>query len=166
MISCTNGTRGELRCHSIRLPDIGVQPIPAWERVRCRLNMWLLQHSTVLCRYPGGLKERTATQVHDKDPSEILRRAVSGMLPKNILRKVNPGTDTTAWPRGLKFSGFRVSTNRVFVDGLVSTAPAVEGSEAADLPRCGPPLQGPPAAGAVAAPAAIAAGEAAAVGAA
>jgi ribosomal protein L13 len=38
--------------------------------------------------YPGGLKERTATQVHDKDPSEILRRAVIGMLPKNTLRKV------------------------------------------------------------------------------
>jgi large subunit ribosomal protein L13 len=38
--------------------------------------------------YPGGLKERTATQVHDKDPSEVLRRAVVGMLPKNTLRKV------------------------------------------------------------------------------
>lgn len=37
--------------------------------------------------FPGGLKERTATQVHAKDPSEILRRAVVGMLPKNTLRK-------------------------------------------------------------------------------
>lgn len=37
--------------------------------------------------YPGGLKERTATQVHEKDPSEILRKAVAGMLPKNTLRK-------------------------------------------------------------------------------
>lgn len=41
-----------------------------------------------LYSYPGGLKERTATQVHEKDPSEVLRRAVAGMLPKNTLRKV------------------------------------------------------------------------------
>jgi len=37
--------------------------------------------------YPGGLKERTASQVHEKDPSEVLRKAVSGMLPKNTLRQ-------------------------------------------------------------------------------
>ena len=38
--------------------------------------------------FPGGLKERTATQVLDKDPSKILKSAVHGMLPKNKMRKV------------------------------------------------------------------------------
>lgn len=37
--------------------------------------------------YPGGLKERTAQQISDKDPVSVLRRAVNGMLPKNKLRR-------------------------------------------------------------------------------
>ena len=37
--------------------------------------------------YPGGLKERTVKQQWEIDPTVVLRRAVSGMLPKNILRK-------------------------------------------------------------------------------
>lgn len=41
------------------------------------------------CRYPGGLKERSAERVHEKDPGDVLRRAVNGMLPKNLLRKVS-----------------------------------------------------------------------------
>ena len=36
--------------------------------------------------YVGGLKEEVATTVAAKDPTEILRRAVKGMLPKNKLR--------------------------------------------------------------------------------
>uniref|UniRef100_A0A7S3QXV6 50S ribosomal protein L13 n=1 Tax=Dunaliella tertiolecta TaxID=3047 RepID=A0A7S3QXV6_DUNTE len=36
--------------------------------------------------YPGGLKSRTADKLWEKDPTEILRKAVSGMLPKNKLR--------------------------------------------------------------------------------
>lgn len=50
--------------------------------------------------YPGGLKERTAQQVFDKKPEQVLRSAVSGMLPKNLLRKARmrklrifPGTE-------------------------------------------------------------------------
>ena len=35
--------------------------------------------------YMGGLKERTARQVMDKKPEEIIRHAVKGMLPKNSL---------------------------------------------------------------------------------
>ena len=45
-----------------------------------------VQHA---CRYPGGLKERSAQQQYDKDPTEILRKAVYGMLPKNKLRDVS-----------------------------------------------------------------------------
>lgn len=35
--------------------------------------------------YPGGLKEISARKLLDKKPEEILRHAVRGMLPKNIL---------------------------------------------------------------------------------
>ncbi len=35
--------------------------------------------------YMGGLRERTARQVLEKKPEEIIRHAVKGMLPKNSL---------------------------------------------------------------------------------
>lgn len=35
--------------------------------------------------FPGGIKTRTATQLLDKRPEEVWRRAVWGMLPKNRL---------------------------------------------------------------------------------
>ncbi len=37
--------------------------------------------------YPGGLKEKRMKDVFQKNPAEVLRRAVWGMLPKNRLRK-------------------------------------------------------------------------------
>lgn len=37
--------------------------------------------------YLGNMKEETALEVFKKNPEEILRRAVLGMLPKNRLRK-------------------------------------------------------------------------------
>ena len=37
--------------------------------------------------YPGGLKERTAEWMRERDPTSLLREAVLGMLPKNKLRK-------------------------------------------------------------------------------
>lgn len=37
--------------------------------------------------YPGGLKKTTFRQLKEKKPEEIIRQAVSGMLPKNKLRK-------------------------------------------------------------------------------
>ncbi|TFK43998.1 50S ribosomal protein L13 [Crucibulum laeve] len=36
--------------------------------------------------FPGGLKETPYTVVKEKNPDEIIRHAVSGMLPKNKLR--------------------------------------------------------------------------------
>lgn len=36
--------------------------------------------------YPGGLKRTPMKKVFDKDNTEVLRRAVYGMLPKNKLR--------------------------------------------------------------------------------
>ena len=36
--------------------------------------------------YPGGLKTTSLKRVFEKNPSEVIRRAVYGMLPKNKLR--------------------------------------------------------------------------------
>ena len=36
--------------------------------------------------YPGGLSRRTVKEVREKNASELVRHAVSGMLPKNKLR--------------------------------------------------------------------------------
>ncbi len=38
--------------------------------------------------YPGGLKAETAAQLRARHPERLIERAVSGMLPKNKLRKV------------------------------------------------------------------------------
>jgi large subunit ribosomal protein L13 len=37
--------------------------------------------------YPGGLKEKKMGELFDKNPAEVLRKAVYNMLPKNRLRK-------------------------------------------------------------------------------
>lgn len=37
--------------------------------------------------YPGGLKEKKMGEVFDKNPGEVVRKAVYKMLPKNKLRK-------------------------------------------------------------------------------
>ena len=36
--------------------------------------------------YPGGLKVRSMKKVFDKNPAEVMRHAVYGMLPKNRRR--------------------------------------------------------------------------------
>lgn len=36
--------------------------------------------------YPGGISSRTLGEIWEKDPREVLWRAVYGMLPKNKLR--------------------------------------------------------------------------------
>lgn len=37
--------------------------------------------------YMGGLKERTANEMKQKHPDEMIKRAVKGMLPKNKLSR-------------------------------------------------------------------------------
>lgn len=37
--------------------------------------------------YRSGRKERTASQVFEKDPTILIHKAVKGMLPKNILSR-------------------------------------------------------------------------------
>ncbi|HOM33252.1 MAG TPA: 50S ribosomal protein L13 [Candidatus Paceibacterota bacterium] len=48
-----------------------------------KYNQKLYRHHT---GYIGHLKEKTLQQVFEKDPTEILKKAVMGMLPKNSLR--------------------------------------------------------------------------------
>ena len=36
--------------------------------------------------YPGGIREESLKSLFSRNPQEVLRRAVSGMLPKNKLR--------------------------------------------------------------------------------
>ncbi|KAI9278057.1 50S ribosomal protein L13 [Sporodiniella umbellata] len=45
----------------------------------------LYRHHTM---YPGGLKEINFKNLQSKDSTEPIRKAVSGMLPKNKLREV------------------------------------------------------------------------------
>jgi large subunit ribosomal protein L13 len=37
--------------------------------------------------YPGGLRERTLAEELDRRPTEVLRKAVKGMLPRNRLAR-------------------------------------------------------------------------------
>jgi len=38
-------------------------------------------------QYPGGLKTTSMKKVFDNDPTEVMRKAIYSMLPKNKLRK-------------------------------------------------------------------------------
>ena len=68
------------------LPALFGALLPAFQYGVGRLQLRLPVH--LMCRYPGGLKERPVRVQLEKAPEEILRRAVYGMLPKNNLRKV------------------------------------------------------------------------------
>lgn len=49
-----------------------------------KLEQKVYQHHTT---YAGGLREKKMSAVWARDPGEVLRRAVSRMLPKNSFRK-------------------------------------------------------------------------------
>jgi large subunit ribosomal protein L13 len=38
--------------------------------------------------YPGGLRVKTAKEIHDKHPERLIEQAVRGMLPTNKMRDV------------------------------------------------------------------------------
>jgi large subunit ribosomal protein L13 len=57
------------------------------KKIKLTGNKWsdkIVYHHT---GFPGGLKERSAQEVMDKHPDELLRNAVWGMLPKNKLSR-------------------------------------------------------------------------------
>ena len=57
------------------------------EKVAMSGNKWNDEKFYTHSRFFGSLKELSAAQVRDKDPTEIVREAVAGMLPKNKLSK-------------------------------------------------------------------------------
>ena len=52
-------------------------------------EMQISMNLSLLCRFVGGLKEVRVKKEFYVDPTRILFRAVSGMLPKNKLRQVS-----------------------------------------------------------------------------
>ena len=57
------------------------------EKVTMTGNKWNDEKFYTHSRFFGSLKELSAAQMRDKDPSEVVRAAVQGMLPKNKLSK-------------------------------------------------------------------------------
>jgi large subunit ribosomal protein L13 len=56
------------------------------EKVHLTGNKWSQKLYRRHSGYPGGLRERTAKQMLDKQPEKVLELAVRGMLSKNRLR--------------------------------------------------------------------------------
>ncbi|XP_057691067.1 39S ribosomal protein L13, mitochondrial [Corythoichthys intestinalis] len=50
-------------------------------------NKWEQKVYSSHTGYPGGFKQVTAAQLHQKDPKAIVKLAVYGMLPKNLHRR-------------------------------------------------------------------------------
>jgi large subunit ribosomal protein L13 len=48
-------------------------------------NKWRMKTYYRHSGWPGGIKSATAAELREKKPTEILRHAVHGMLPKNRL---------------------------------------------------------------------------------
>lgn len=57
------------------------------EKVEMSGNKWNDEKFYSHSRYFGSLKELTAAQLRQKDPSRVVIEAVQGMLPKNKLSK-------------------------------------------------------------------------------
>ncbi len=58
------------------------------DKVKLTGNKWSRKMYQRHSGFPGGFKEETAETLHKKKPTKIIELAVSGMLPKNKLRKV------------------------------------------------------------------------------
>lgn len=57
------------------------------EKVEMSGNKWNDEKFYSHSRFFGSLKELSAAQVREKDPTKIIREAVAGMMPKNKLSK-------------------------------------------------------------------------------
>ncbi len=57
------------------------------EKVAMSGNKWNDEKFYTHSRYFGSLKELTAAQMKEKDPTQVVVEAVAGMLPKNKLAK-------------------------------------------------------------------------------
>lgn len=57
------------------------------EKIEMSGEKWQSEKFYSHSRYFGSLKELTAAQLREKDPTAVVREAVAGMLPKNKLSK-------------------------------------------------------------------------------
>ncbi len=57
------------------------------EKVTLSGGKWVQKQYYRHSGYPGGLKATSAEDMHAKKPTEILRLAVAGMIPRNRLKK-------------------------------------------------------------------------------
>lgn len=57
------------------------------EKVEMSGDKWNSEKFYSRSRYFGSLKELTAAQLKEKDPTAVIKEAVAGMLPKNKLSK-------------------------------------------------------------------------------
>jgi large subunit ribosomal protein L13 len=57
------------------------------EKVTLTGNKWDQKIHYKHSQYPGGLKTKTYGELRDKNPQEIIRHAVDGMVPNNKLGK-------------------------------------------------------------------------------
>lgn len=55
------------------------------DQVRLTGNKWTDKEYVHNTGYPGGKRTRTPKDLMEKDPTRIIRKAVTGMLPKNRL---------------------------------------------------------------------------------
>jgi len=57
------------------------------EKVTLTGNKWDQKIHYKHSQYPGGLKTKTYSELREKNPQEIIRHAVDGMVPNNKLGK-------------------------------------------------------------------------------
>jgi large subunit ribosomal protein L13 len=57
------------------------------EKVTLTGNKWDQKIHYKHSQYPGGLKTKTYGELREKNPQEIIRHAVDGMVPNNKLGK-------------------------------------------------------------------------------
>lgn len=55
------------------------------DKIRLTGNKWAQKEYQTYSGYPGGQKSRTAKEMLDKKPTDIIEKAVRGMIPKNKL---------------------------------------------------------------------------------
>lgn len=88
-VEVANLLRGKLKTDFASHKDIGdyvvVENIKSINITGKKMEQKAYYHHS---GYPGGLKKKMLGESFEKQPNEILRKAVWGMMPKNKLRSV------------------------------------------------------------------------------
>eukprot|EP00730_Choanoeca_flexa_P018794 TRINITY_DN9158_c0_g1_i2.p1 TRINITY_DN9158_c0_g1~~TRINITY_DN9158_c0_g1_i2.p1 ORF type:complete len:225 (+),score=24.82 TRINITY_DN9158_c0_g1_i2:247-921(+) len=72
--------------HPTYIPGDNVVIINA-EKVQFTGKKWKQKLYRWHTQWPGGFREETPEHLHQRKPTEVLRKAIDGMLPRNKLRK-------------------------------------------------------------------------------